>query len=166
MLFRAQYILRPSAFRVMSNASQTLHDFLPQAKISQRCSADLKFCTSSSQGTPNWLYFSSTKSQPVHQVENSKRYGKHIPTALVGHNTEVGFCVSRLVACNTTRSQPFGTLGFLFHVVRILWLAHQMNVSISICDEVWLATMFTLEHYFVVLRLKEDKLNISALGLL
>lgn len=41
-----------------------------------------------------------------------------------------------------------------------------MNVAISICDEVWLATMFTLEHYFVVLRLKEDKLNISALGLL
>lgn len=29
MLFRAQYILRPSALRVMSNASQTMHDFLP-----------------------------------------------------------------------------------------------------------------------------------------
>ena len=159
MLFRAQYILRPSALRVVSNASQTLHDFLPH-RLKYLNDVQLTL------GTANWLYFSSTKSQPVHQVENSKRDGKHIPTALVGHNTEVGFRVSRLVACNTTRSQPFGTLRFLFHVVRILWLAHQMNVAISICDEVWLATMFTLEHYFVVLRLKEDKLNISALGLL
>ena len=164
MLFRAQYILRPSALRVMSNASQKLHDFLPHRL---KYLNDVQLTSSSALLPPrNWLYFSSTKSQPVHQVENSKRYGKHIPTALVGHNTEVGFRVSRLVACNTTRSQPFGTLGFLFHAVRILWLAHQMNVAISICDEVWLATMFTLEHYFVVLRLKEDKLNISALGLL
>ena len=143
----------------MSNASQKLHDFLPH-RLKYLNDVQLTL------GTANWLYFSSTKSQPVHQVENSKRDGKHIPTALVGHNTEVGFRVSRLVACNTTRSQPFRTLRFLFHVVRILWLAHQMNVAISICDEVWLATMFTLEHYFVVLRLKEDKLNISALGLL